>query len=81
DWLRNETQPDGMRKMEASRRYREASQQTRQRVAEFVTYLDGLEEDMQELPEHVRKDALLMGLRPEMKIKIMETLPPPTTRQ
>ncbi|KAI9881949.1 MAG: hypothetical protein M1823_006337, partial [Watsoniomyces obsoletus] len=81
DWLRNETQPDGMRKMEASRRYREASQPTRQRVAELVTYLDGLEEDMEELPQHVRKDALLMGLRPEIKIKIMETLPPPTTRQ
>ncbi|KAI9881847.1 MAG: hypothetical protein M1823_006441, partial [Watsoniomyces obsoletus] len=81
DWLRNETQPDGMRKMEASRRFREASQQTRQRVAEFVTYLDGLEEDMEELAEHDRKDALLMWLRPEIKIKIMETLPPPTTRQ
>ncbi|KAI9881975.1 MAG: hypothetical protein M1823_006306, partial [Watsoniomyces obsoletus] len=36
---------------------------------------------MEALPEHVRKDALLMGLRPEIKIKIMETLPPPTTRQ
>ncbi|KAI9884674.1 MAG: hypothetical protein M1823_003524, partial [Watsoniomyces obsoletus] len=81
DWLRNETQPDGMRRMEASRRYRDASQQTRQRVADYVSYLDGLEEDMEALPEYVRKDALLMGLRPEIKVKIMETLPPPTTRQ
>ncbi|KAI9881998.1 MAG: lysophospholipid acyltransferase, partial [Watsoniomyces obsoletus] len=70
-----------MRKMKASRRYREASQKTRERVAEFVTYLDGLEEDMEELPEHVGKDALLMGLLPKIKVKIMETLPPPTTQQ
>ncbi|KAI9881903.1 MAG: hypothetical protein M1823_006385 [Watsoniomyces obsoletus] len=81
DWLRNETQPDGMRRMEASRRYREASQQTRQRVADYISDLDGLEEDIEALPEHVRKDALLMGLRPEIKVKIMETLSPPTTRQ
>ncbi|KAI9881904.1 MAG: hypothetical protein M1823_006383, partial [Watsoniomyces obsoletus] len=81
DWLRNETQPDGTRRLEASRRYREAVQQSGQRVADFITYLDSLEEDMEALPEHVRKDALLMGLRPEIKVKIMETLPPPTTRQ
>ncbi|KAI9882766.1 MAG: hypothetical protein M1823_005491, partial [Watsoniomyces obsoletus] len=52
DWLRNETQPDGARRLEASRRYREATQQTRQRVADFISYLDGLEEDMEALPEH-----------------------------
>ncbi|KAI9882752.1 MAG: hypothetical protein M1823_005492, partial [Watsoniomyces obsoletus] len=31
-WLRNETPPDGTRRLEASRRYREAVQQSRQRV-------------------------------------------------
>jgi hypothetical protein len=64
----------------AAQRIISAKQRKGQTVNSFVTYLDSLEEDIEQETDHIRRERLLVGLLPEIAKRISESPLQPTTR-
>jgi hypothetical protein len=64
----------------AAQRIIHAKQRKGQTVNSFVTYLDSLEEDIEQETDHIRRERLLVGLLPDIARRISESPLQPTTR-
>ena len=70
----------GNRQQQAIQRIIHAKQQPGQSVNAFVSYLESLEEDIEQKADSIRRERLLAGLRPHIAKRISESVQQPESR-
>ncbi|KAM0128137.1 hypothetical protein ACHAO1_009167 [Botrytis cinerea] len=70
----------GNRQRQAIQRIIHAKQQPGQSVNAFVSYLESLEEDIEQEADSIRRERLLAGLRPHITKRISESVQQPESR-
>ena len=79
--LRNQLQDPVTRDATLARQYNEAQQRPDQTVAQFVSYLDDLEGEMEPYTDNQRRQHLLAKLRPDIRYALSHYQKPPQTRR
>jgi hypothetical protein len=73
--------PEAQRTQDAARAYYAAKQRKDQSVNAFVTYVEGLEKSLPEVPEANRVTHLKQALRSDIAVEVLTSPNQPTTRQ
>ena len=74
-FLNNQYQPEHLRTLSAYYKWCQAQQGATQSVNSFVTYLDKIEGMIDITPDVFQSHFLIDGLRPELKLKVLEKVP------
>ena len=80
EFLRDQVSDPVNRMLTAVQKYHDAKQGPKQRVQEFVSYLERLEAELDPFTETQRYQNLLAKLDPELRRRITDTLLVPTDR-